>query len=251
VIWPTVIAIAIYILTAKTNRPYRIWQWQKQQWHFLLKAIKIGWPTGLLIGEEIAFLFVFSFFMGKISISTLAANQIALQFIGFFTTLVWGIGQATSARVGNKIGEQSGTKAKLAGITGIQLSLAITLVIAIIFLFFPHAIIAIDFHQPHTQLSNEAAMFLRISSIYLILNTTRILANCALRAYKDTYFSLIVSLVILWIIAIPLGYFAAFHSSLGPIGFWIAAIIGELVGTMLLLNRFIWKKNDEPLLARH
>jgi multidrug resistance protein, MATE family len=251
VIWLTLAIMLAYLVFAKTNAPYRLWQWQKQQWHFLIDATQVGWPTGLLLAEEIAFLFVFSFFMGKISVSTLAANQIALQFVGFFGTMIWGLGQATTARVGNKLGERSEKHARLSGITGVQLSLCLTVVIALVFLAFPHTIIAIDFKQPHSQLSNEAAMFLRISAFYLILNATRILANCGLRAYKDTRYPLLVSAGILWIIAVPLGYLMTFHSSLGPSGFWLAAIIAELIGTVLLLKRLIGKQSHEPLFTRH
>lgn len=251
IIWFTVAIMLAYMLLAKTNKPYRLWQWQKQQWSFLIEATKLGWPVGLLIAEEIAFLFVFSFFMGKISTSTLAANQVALQFIGFFSALIWGLGQATTARAGNKLGEKNKAHAKLSGITGTQLGFLVTIIIALTFILFPHELIAIDFHQPHSQLSNEAAMFLRIGAIYLVLNATRILANCALRAYKDARYSLITSILILWVIALPLGYYATFYTNLGSFGFWLAAIVAEVIGTVLLLTRFLRKQFHDPILTRH
>ena len=66
----------------------------------------------------------------------------------------------------------------------------------------------------------------------------------ALRGYKDVNVTFIMAIVSYWVIGLPVGYFMATYSELGPYGYWIGLIVGLTIGAITLAGRlrYIQKK---------
>ncbi|WP_426240682.1 MATE family efflux transporter [Pararhizobium sp. DWP1-1-3] len=60
----------------------------------------------------------------------------------------------------------------------------------------------------------------------------------ALRGLNDTKWPSAVSIVSYWLLALPLGYCLAFHTSVGPLGVWIGFAAGLSMSAIVLPARF-------------
>ena len=60
----------------------------------------------------------------------------------------------------------------------------------------------------------------------------------ALRGLNDTKWPSVVSIISYWLLALPLGYFLAFHTSVGPLGVWIGFAAGLSMSAIVLPLRF-------------
>jgi MATE family multidrug resistance protein len=231
-----------YTLFYKDHRQYHLWRWRHQNWRHLTKIIHIGWPIAISFMLEIGFFTAITLLVGKIGAETLAANQIALQFLTFLAAMFFGLGQATTSLAAQTLGKNSQHLAKEYSFSGLQIALYLVCFIIIIFIWCPHLLIGIDLnlHDPNNQtIIHMAATFLRITAFFVLFDSFRIVLSAILRAYKDTHFSMYVTSIGFWGIGLVLAYLLAFTFKLGIYGLWTGLIIGGAVGTILLCWRFL------------
>jgi multidrug resistance protein, MATE family len=235
--------MAFYIQFSRRCRAYKVfsdfWLWRKK---YILEMLRVGLPIGATYTIEIALFAVFAMLMGRIGTDTLAANQVAVQFLVFGLTFLFGSTQGVAIRVGHKVGEND--KAGLIWVvyTNIIIGLLIMVLFGSIFLVFPKQIIGIDLDvnaAKNQQLVLLAVNFLAIAAVSLLFDCLRLTAVSSLRALKDTKIPMLISVVCYWFIAFPLAYFLAFHLKLGGIGIWLAIVCALGLAAMLLNLRFI------------
>jgi MATE family multidrug resistance protein len=77
-----------------------------------------------------------------------------------------------------------------------------------------------------------------ICAIFQIVEAMRITLFGALRGLKDTRFTLSMSIISFWAIALPLGYLLTTYTGLGASGYWWGMVFGAGVGVVLLFWRF-------------
>ena len=80
--------------------------------------------------------------------------------------------------------------------------------------------------------------YLQLVSIFQILEAIRISLFGVLRALKDTNFTLLISIISFWCIALPVGYLLATYFELGSTGLWWGMVMGASVSVILLYWRF-------------
>ena len=61
---------------------------------------------------------------------------------------------------------------------------------------------------------------------------------CALRGLHDVRVPTVITFIAYWVISLPLGYWLAFHTSLGAVGLWTGLAAGLGCAAMLLGWRF-------------
>lgn len=242
--WMFSIIYLAYIVLQPEYRRYQFLRWQKQQWHHLREIFSVGWPIALTFIVEVAFFAVLTMLVGRIGADELAANQIAMQFLGFFSALLFAIGQATTSRAGQALGAKNASEASLASISGIQLSWYFVLFIALLFWFFPKLIISIDLNvnaPENATVVYYSILFLRLSAILTLFDSSRIVSAGILRAYKDTKFAMYASTAGFWVIGILACYLLSFVLHLGADGLWWGMIFGVASGAFMQLWRFFTK----------
>lgn len=209
---------------------------------YLTELIKIGMPIGLMYSVEIAFFLVLNICMGAIGgNSMLAANQIVLQYLGIFVSIIFSIAKAITVRMGHLLGERETWKSKLVATQGIIISLMMGLFTSILFLFTPKFLIGLDFdvtNPTNDNIVNLATQFFLIASFFLIFESIRVALFGVLRALQQTHVTLLISIVSFWLIALPLGYYLAVELKFGGLGFWYAMIVGVFISIILLYWRF-------------
>ena len=211
---------------------------------FVKELLIVGIPMGAMYCIEVGFFLMLSLLMGLQGSQQLAANQITLQYLGFFIAIVFSIAQAITVQMGHKLGDNKFISAARASYAGIFLSLALMLCVALCYWIIPNKLISVDldFNNPNNaNIINYVKQFLMVCAFFQILEAIRIALFGALRALKDTHFTLFASIISFWGIALPAGYVFAHYLKFGGIGFWLGAVVSALCSSSLLAWRFQMK----------
>lgn len=248
--WISAFFLIIYVILNKQYRVYlhNLFTLTKQS--YILELFKIGAPMGIMYCVEVGFFFALTLVMGSLSSQLLAANQIALQYMGTLMSLIFSIAQAITVRMGHLLGAGDRSSAERACYVGIFLSACLMVIMAICYWTVPTALISIDFdvHDvKNIELIQLATQLLAISALFQLVEAMRIALFGALRALKDTRFTLFISIISFWGIAFPVGYLLTMRLGFGGAGLWWGMVIGASFSVLLLLWRFKVKIKSDYL----
>lgn len=244
--------LAIYLSTQQQFKQYWVSFWQTSKPTYLIELIKVGLPLGLMFCLEIACFFTITLFMGTISVNALEANQLTLQYLAFFGTLSFAIAQAITVRIGNQIGANHIETANRAAYAGIAISLTFMLFVACLYWLLPQTLISLDFNKneiSNPEMIDLSVKLFAVAAVFQLIESVRIALFGALRALKETKFTLIATLIGFWGIGIPLGYVFYHYLKIGPSSYWWALSTGAIINAALLFYRFR-KKITLTLAAR-
>ncbi|MDP1574665.1 MAG: MATE family efflux transporter [Coxiellaceae bacterium] len=239
--WIMAIIVFSYVLIRKNYKQYLHGFFNAEKKSYLWELFKVGFPMGAMYCIEVAFFFALILLMGTFSVQMLAATQVALQYMGVFMTLIFSVAQAITVRMGHLLGANEVCLAKNAAYIGVFISSIAMLVVALVYWFCPSILISIDFniHDPsNLLLLHDIEKIFMICAVFQIFEAMRISLFGALRALKDTNFTLMISIISFWCVALPLGYLFAKYFNYGGIGLWWGMAIGPMIGVCLLLWRF-------------
>ncbi len=233
-----------YFLYHKTYRQYlsEVFHWEKP--YYILELFHVGLPMGLMYCVEVGFFFVLSLMIGRYGHEILAANQIALQYLGILIGAIFSIAQAITVRMGHLLGANQKKEAARASRIGILIAFMFVLVLSIVEWVMPNTLISIDFDvhaEEHQTLVKHAKSFLYLCGFFQIFEAIRLSLFGALRALKDTHFTLWCSFVTFWIIALPLGFIIENMYWNEGGGFWLGMIIANILSILWLEMRLINK----------
>ncbi|MGQ3889809.1 MATE family efflux transporter [Legionella sp. CNM-1927-20] len=239
--WLTMLILIIYLISNQKNKLYfqNLLTFSKPV--YLFELIRIGAPMGFMYCIEVGFFFVLTFIMGLFSSQMLAANQVALQYLGVLINIIFSMAQAITVRMGHLLGAGKKQAAEHAANGGIFTSFIFMFFIALIYWLFPTFLIGIDFNLQATQnlpIIHYAIEFFSLCALFQIIEAVRISLFGALRSLKDTHFTLLISIISFWFIALPLGYFLATSFKMEGIGLWWGMIIGSSFSVIFLFKRF-------------
>jgi MATE family multidrug resistance protein len=117
----------------------------------------------------------------------------------------------------------------------------------VIYWLWPSLLISVDFDvsSPENALIvSYTKQLFAVSAVFQLLEASRITLFGALRALKDTNFTLVSSIISFWGIALPVGYLLATRFNFGGSGLWSGMAIGAGFSMSLLLWRFNLKINE-------
>lgn len=230
-----------YALTNKNCKHYFRLFFKFTKPSYLIELVHVGAPMGLMYCVEVAFFFALTLIMGTLGSLMMAANQIALQYLGLFVSVIFSIAQAVTIRMGHLLGAGNKLDAEKSAYFGVLISTIFMLLVALCYWVLPAQLIAIDFDlnkAENKEIIHFATQFLMVSALFQIFESIRISLFGALRALKDTRFTLFISIFSFWGIALPLGYFMATRWIFGGAGLWWAMVIAAGLSVFLLLWRF-------------
>ncbi len=239
--WIIATIVCILLWLSKTYKRYIRSIFTLVKPFYLWELLCIGVPMGAMFCVETGYFFLMTLAMGWISVATLAANQIAFQYLGFLTSVVFSISQALTVRMGHLLGANEFNGAKRSAYAGIILSLVFMLLIAQLYWFFPGILISVDLNinnHANSETVHLATLFLFICGFFQIFESIRLSLFGALRGLKDTKFTLITSIIGFWCISLPIGYLFSIPLSFGGAGFWWAMVAGAFCSVILLYKRF-------------
>jgi MATE family multidrug resistance protein len=117
---------------------------------------------------------------------------------------------------------------------------------------FPHQLIGIDLniHDPNNAATIAfAKQFMILGALFQIIESVRFILFGALRGFKDTRFTLLVSILSFWGISLPVGYLFAMAFGWGGAGLWAGTLVGQITAVILLFYRFRFKLRSAARIA--
>ena len=239
--WMSTGAWLVYLLNCWQYRPYFSKIMSHSAPYYYRELIKLGLPIGVMLSIEVSFFFVLLLMIGHINVLLLAASQVAMQYLGLFVSVLFAIAQAVTVRVSNRLGANEPAEIRNAIHSGLVFALSLMLILALCAWLVPEFLISLDFNNKLAENStviDHAITFLRIGVAFLLLEAIRITLFGALRGLKDSYSTLIGSLLSFWLIAIPLGYYFAYGLGLSAQGYWWGLLISGFFGASFLWWRY-------------
>ncbi|NMF63600.1 MATE family efflux transporter [Brasilonema octagenarum UFV-E1] len=200
-----------------------------------------GWSMGIHFGAEIALLNVTVWLMGYLGTEVLTAHQIAIQTVEIFMAIPAAITSATTARVGQRLGEKDLFGVKRAASIGITFGAVFSFVVALICWLFPDHLVAIylDINNvDNTEAIKIAISFLKLAALYQIAYGIQMIAVGALLGLQDTRIPMLINLLTFWGIGLGGGYFMGLNLVWGGIGLWWGLILGPAISAVILVWRF-------------
>jgi MATE family multidrug resistance protein len=240
-----VIILIIYLYYARSMQPYRLFKYLGQFNRSIFnEIIHVGLPVGVMYSIEVATFVIATFFIARVSTVNLAAHQIAMQYLSVTITIAYAMSQAVATRVGQNIGRGNIIGVRYASFVGIGITFLFMLVVCLVYLFYPHMLLRLDFDISDSRnfsLMKQALGFLTILGIYQLLDSCRIIEAGALRGLKDTRYSMYISLITFWLIGLVSAYLLGFIYHWHGIGVWVGLTLGVAVGVVILFVRLYYK----------
>lgn len=234
-------------------------QW-RLSWAHIKDLIRIGWPAGLMFGNEMICWGYFMVYLvshfGKLHAT---AGWIAHQYMSLSFMPAVGISVACTAVVGKYMGMKRPDLAARRAWLALRLAMGYMITCGVMFVVFRGPMIRL-FVPPETA-PEDAAEVVRLGSMFLIataafqaFDAIAMTMSGALRGAGDTVAPGVYTLVLSWLVIVGGGTLAIHElPRLGSVGPWIAAASYIVLLSQLLLGRFLagrWKSRklikDEP-----
>lgn len=237
----TTIGVLVYLAYSTYVKPFGLFMaeriFEKRYFHEL---VRVGMPIGFMYLIEVSAFSTATFLMARFGTVALAAQQIAMQFLGVTVNIPYAMGQAVSIRIGQNAGRLDMAGVRTSAYVGTGLSVLFILIIACIYIFYPLMLLRldIDIQAPANQsLVRQAAEFLGILGIFELCDSLRVIAVSSLRAMKDTRFPMYISLISFWLIGMAAAFVLAFVLHYDGRGIWFGLMVGVAAGALILFVR--------------
>jgi len=231
------VVMMVYVHRSAKLKKYLSLPWMHNLDHHMLRTMmRLGLPNGLIYLFEVGAFSGAAIIMGWFGPLPLAAHQITISVASMTFLFAVGIGIASSIRVGYELGRGDRAAARHAGFTSIYLSLIYMAFMAVAFLILRHWIPTM--YVKDAEVIELAATFFIVVAVFQLFDGVQAVAMGALRGYSDTAWPSSMALISYWVIGLPLGYFLAFKTSIGPVGIWIGLAFGLACAATLFTWRF-------------
>lgn len=199
------------------------------------KQLGVGIPIGSTIFCEQSIFGAVGLFIATYGTTIVAAHQAAMNFTTVVYMLPLSVSMALTILVGFEVGARRYKDAR----EYITLSRVLTFVfvggIALILTQFKAEIAA--FYTSSSEVQSVLGGFLIYAVFMQFADSINAPLQGALRGYKDVHVTFLLAVLSYWIIGLPLGYYLANYTAMGPYGYWISLIGGVIVGAVLLQIR--------------
>jgi len=160
----------------------------------------------------------------------IAAYTIALRLMEFAILPAWGLGNATATLVGQNLGADKPERAEASVWRATRYNAIFLAILGLLMLAFAPAIVRLFSTDP--DILHYGTNCLRIMGIGYPVYAVGMIVVQALNGAGDTYSPSVLNFICFWIIQIPVAYWLATETSLGPNGVFIAIVFSESLLTI-------------------
>lgn len=239
--WGMFLALAIYTFKQSQLKTYCLFQdLPRLRPSILWKLVQVGLPIGVAVTLEYGLFTAITYLMGILGIEVLAAHQIVLQTNTLLFMIPLGMSFATTARVGQWLGQHNLQGARVAGYISMSVAAVVMAVTAIAILTHPQQIVGLylDVRDPNNAAVLKLAVpMLIISALAQLLDGVQKTAVGALYGLQDTRVPMLLSLPTFWGVGLTSGYLLGFRLGLGGVGLWV----GQSIGVAIAATAFVWR----------
>ena len=174
--------------------------------------------------------------------SAIAAYTIALRMMEFVFLPAWGLGNAAATLVGQNLGADQPDRAEKSAWQAAKFNAIFMTLTGVFLLIFAEFITGLFSVEP--DVLRWGTSCLQILSIGFPMYAVGMVVVQALNGAGDTTTPAILNFICFWLLQIPLAFWLATESSLGPNGAFVAIVIAESLLTILatiVFRKGTWK----------
>jgi len=174
--------------------------------------------------------------------SAIAAYTIALRMMEFVFLPAWGLGNAAATLVGQNLGAEQPDRAEKSAWQAAKFNAIFMTATGVLLLVFAEFITGLFTTEP--DVLRWGTSCLQILSIGFPMYAVGMVVVQALNGAGDTTTPAILNFICFWLLQIPLAYWLATESSLGPNGAFVAIVVAESLLTILatiVFRKGTWK----------
>lgn len=227
--------LVIYILRLPEARALGVFAKPQRDLTAEREQRKVGYGAGSSYFIEVGAFAAMTFIAGQLGAVETTAWTIALNVSAIVFMVPMGLSAATAVLVGRAYGARDGDGVMRAGLVGVGVVTALSLVIALI--IWPTADILASAYNRDPVLLAVAAPALALTALFFVADAIQVVAASANRAAGDVWWPTIMHFVSYAAIMMPLGWWLA--HAIGVNGLVWAVIIASLVSAVLLTGRFV------------
>lgn len=235
------IAIVSYTYISKSPAAATIHDFLRVDFRFIGKVMVPVLP--IIANEFLWSMGITTYYViyARMSTDSIAAMNIVSTIDQLALVILFGLTSATSVIVGNQIGSGNLEKAYLYGGRSLGLGAGIGVIIGILVVILSPVILSLYKVDPEVIELAQKTLIIVSCFIWLrSMNAINIVGN--LRAGGDTTYSLVLDGLIIWVLGVPMAYFAAFVLDLPVYLVYLFVMSEELAKWILGLGRFLSRK---------
>jgi len=200
------------------------------------RVVKIGIPASIMgMGRTLGHLMVIGF-MVPFGTLAVAAHTVCQRIDMILIMLGIGLGVGAGVLVGQNLGAHHPERAVKSGWLGAGFVEVVMLIGSTAILLWAENIVRVFSTEP--GLVELASIFLRIAVAgYVVLGFTTVLQHCISGA-GDTLPPMLATLLIIWVVQIPLAFFLSQGTGFGVYGVRWAIAVSMLVGAVIYITYF-------------
>ena len=229
------IFLVVYIVRLPEARALGIFTKPKPDPKAAAEQRKIGYGGGSSYFIEVAAFAAMTFIAGQIGTNETAAWAVVLNISAIVFMIPMGLSSATAVVVGRAYGSGDRTAVLRAGLVGIGVVTALTLVVALV--VWPSSHLLVGAYNRDPLLLAIAAPAVVLATLFFVADGIQVVAAQANRAAGDVWWPTIIHFAAYGGIMMPLGWWLAHQ--IGVDGLVWAVIIASLVSSTLLTGRFV------------
>lgn len=206
----------------------------------LKNLMRVGLPSA---GEQLSYSssqVVITFFINMLGVEALATRTYCVNIIMFVYLFSISMAQGGAICIGHLIGEKKPHAAFLLGKYVMKKSVMITLILSGIIAASGHAILSWLTSNP--EIISMGVIVLLIDVVLEIGRPINIFATNALRAAGDVNYPFYVGLVVMWSVAVGIGYLFGIYWAWGICGMWVAFALDENIRGIIFVRRWYGMK---------
>ncbi len=227
--------LLIYIVRLPEARALGVFSRPRRD-HFAERAQrKIGYGAGSSYFIEVGAFAAMTFIAGQLGAIETSAWAIVLNVTAMVFMIPMGLSSATAVLVGNAYGARDGRGVMRAGLVGIGVVIALTLVVALA--VWPTAPLIASAYNRDPALLAVVIPALLLTTLFFVADGIQVVSASANRAAGDVWWPTIMHFASYSLIMMPLGWWLAHE--IGVNGLVWAVIIASLVSSVLLTGRFV------------
>lgn len=208
------------------------------------KIFWLGFPSSIEQSTRAIGLTVMTFLVASFGTKAIASYGIGIRILSFVIIPALGLSMATSTLVGQNIGAGKIDRAsKIARISAFIGFVALSGAGILLFIFAKQ--IALFFIPDDLQVAGMSSLFIKIMSLTFGFIGIQQVLNGAFRGSGNTFISMALAIVSLWVLNFPLAYILSNHTTLREIGIWIAFPITNIIAATIAIIWFVkgrWKE---------
>ena len=237
-----ILTLVLYITRHDSFKKFGIFHLRFfKHWGQLGQMLKSGWPICVQMSGELLAFSAAAVMVGWLGTNPLAAYQIVIQCWFLLVIVVFGLSHSMGILVGQARGENNWNQIRALLKAGFAITLIFVLLIALIFIIFPKFLTNLFIHPGQPNYVGTLILTIPLFAVIALnqfFDGFRNVMIGGLRGLLDTRFPMWLSLILLWLVGMPLSYLFGFVLHGGLIGIAFGSTLGMIIAVILIALRW-------------